>query len=126
MRILGGEYNTSISVSATDATYLLSPTVGFLPTPGITMAAGNLLVRGFFQPALLVDKNQYPELHPTFHQPIALGAAADLGMEEPADSPEFAQAQVYLQSYNAAVSALSTFAALQYKSSGVQIQSRRT
>ena len=89
------------------------------------MAAGNLLVRGFMQPMLLRDYYQYPELNPMFHQAIALGAAADLGMEEPTDSPEFAQAQIYQQSFNQAMAALSTFASLQYKTQGVQMWSRR-
>ena len=125
MRIDGGEYNNFIEIGQTDAEWLLSPTPGTLPTPGITMAAGNLLVRGFMQPILLRDYYQYPELNPMFHQVIALGAAADLGMEEPVDSPEFAQAQVYRQDYNQSIGALSTFASLQYKSQGVQMWSKR-
>lgn len=125
MRLIGGEHNEFIEIGQTDAECLLSPIISQLPTPGITMAAGNLLVRGFMQPNLLRDYYQYPELNPMFHQSIALGAAADLGMEEPADSPEFAQAQIYQQSYNQSIGALSTFASLQYKSQGVQIWSRR-
>jgi hypothetical protein len=126
MRVLGGEYNNFIEIGQLDAEWLLSPIVGQLPTPGITMAAGNLLVRGFMQPLLLRDYYQYPELNPLFHQAIADGAAAELGLQEPADSPEFAQAQVYQQSYNQAVGSLSSFASLQYKSGGVQLWSRRS
>lgn len=125
MRLIGGEYSGFIEIGQTDAEWLLSPSPGTMPTPGITMAAGNLLVRGFMQPILLRDYYQYPELNPMFHQAIALGAAADLGMEEPADSPEFAQAQTYQQSFNQAIGVLSTFASLQYKSQGVQLWSRR-
>ena len=125
MRLIGGEHSEFIEIGQTDAECLLSPIIGQLPTPGITMAAGNLLVRGFMQPNLLREYYQYPELNPMFHQSIALGAAADLGMEEPADSPEFAQSQIYQQSYNQSIGALSTFASLQYKSQGVQLWSRR-
>ncbi len=125
MRIIGGEYNNFMEIGDIDADYLLSPTIGSLPTPGITMAAGNLLVRGFFQPMLLRDYYQYPELSPLFHAAIAKGAAAELGMEEPVDSPEFAQAQTYQQDFNQSIAALSTFTSLQYKTGNVQIQSRR-
>ena len=126
MRITGGEYNNFIEIGQLDAEWLLSPTIGQLPTPGITMAAGNLLIRGFMQPILLRDYYQYPELNPLFHQAIADGAAAELGLQEPADSPEFAQAQVYQQSYNQAIGSLSSFASLQYKTGGVQLWSRRS
>ncbi len=123
MRVLGGEYGGSITIGDVEAQYILSPTGGRLPQPGITMAAGNLLVRGFMLPILLVDKHQYPELSPIFHYGIALGAAADLGMEEPTDSPEFIQAQAYRKDFNENVMSLSTFAATQYKQ-GAQLWSR--
>lgn len=125
MRILGGEYSNLITIGPIDAEYILSSIAGRLPSPGITMAAGNLLVRGYMLPILLRDKYQYPELPPMFHHGIALGAAADLGMEEPADSPEFAQAQAYRQDFNNSIAALSTFAATQYKSN-FQLWSRRS
>jgi hypothetical protein len=126
MRMEGGEYNNFIEIGQTDAEWVLSPTIGQLPTPGITMAAGNLLVRGFMQPVLLRDYYQYPELNPMFHQAIVEGAAAELGMQEPADSPEFAQAQVYMQNYNQALAGLSGFTAAQYKSGNARLQSRRS
>ena len=126
MRMESGEYNNFIEIGQTDAEWILSPTIGQLPTPGITMAAGNLLVRGFMQPILLRDYYQYPELNPMFHQAIAEGAAAELGMQEPADSPEFAQAQVYLQSYNQTIAGLSGFITSQYKSGNARLQSRRS
>lgn len=125
MRVLGGEYGGLITIGAVEAEYILSPTVGRLPSPGITMAAGNLLVRGYMLPMLLRSEYQYPELSPMFHHGIALGAAADLGMEEPVDSPEFAQAQAYRQDFNASIAALSTFAAMQYKSN-FQLWSKRS
>lgn len=126
MRLEGGEYNNFVEIGQTDAEWLLSPIVGQLPTPGITMATGNLLVRGFMQPVLLRDYYQYPELPPMFHQAIADGAAADLGLQEPVDSPEFAQAQAYQQSFNLTIGALSAFSAMQYKAGNIQLQSRRS
>jgi hypothetical protein len=115
MRILGGEYGNLINIGTVEAEYILSPTIGRLSAPGITMAHGNLLVRGYMLPTLLRDNFQYPELAPMFHSSIALGAAADLGMEEPVDSPEFAQAQAYRQDFNQVIASLSTFSATQYK-----------
>jgi hypothetical protein len=126
IRIVGGEYSNFVEISQIDADFLLAPNAGQLPMPGITMAAGNLLVRGFMQPLLLISEYQYPELNPTFHEAIAYGAAASLGMEEPADSPESAQAKIYQATYNESIKALNAFAALQYKGQNVQLQSRRS
>lgn len=125
MRIIGGEYGGFVEVGDVDAEFLLHSTMGNLPYPGITMAEGNLLVRGFFYPALLQDLNQYPELSPLFHYAIAVGAAADLGLEEPVDSPEFAQAQAYKAQYTDALAGLSDFGASQYKSGSFQLVSKR-
>lgn len=124
MRILGGEYGGFVEIGDIEAEYLLSSTIGQLPNPGITMATGNLLVRGYMQPILLRDKYQYPELNPVFHAAIALGAAADLGMEESIDTPEYAKAQGYKQDFNNVVAMLSSFSSLQYKGN-VQLWSRR-
>jgi hypothetical protein len=125
MRIVGGEYGNSITIGQDDAAYILSATMGSLPYPGITMAAGNLLVRGFMFPGLLVDNYQYPELAPIFHSAIAIGAAGELAMEEPMDTPEFAQGQAYRQDFTNSIAQLSTFSATQYKTDGFAIQSRR-
>ena len=124
IRFLYGEYNNLITIGTEEAQYLLSSITGSLHVQGITMGAGNLLVRGYMRPILLKDNNQYPELDPTFHQAIALGAAAELGQEEPADSPEFAQAVTYRQSFNEAINALAIFSALQHKGT-ISLQSRR-
>ncbi len=115
MRIIGGEYGGFIEVGDTEASYILAPNVGQIPKPGITMAAGNLLVQGYFYPILLRDKYQYPELPPIFHPYLALGAASLLGREEPADSPEFAQAVKYEEVFNKTVGLLMGFSATQYK-----------
>jgi len=124
IRIVGGEYVNFVEIGQLEADFLLAPSIGQLPTPGITMAAGNLLVRGYMRPLLLRNYYQYPELDPLFHQAIALGAAAELCLEEPVDSPEFAQGQAYQKSFNESIMALSIFAALQYKSGSLQITSK--
>lgn len=124
MRLLGGEYNNFIEITDDQASFLISATKGELPIPGITMAAGNLLIRGFIRPLVLKEYYQYPELDPLFHQAIADGAAGMLGLEEPADSPEFAQAQAYMRSYNESIAILNASAASQFKSKGAQLQSR--
>jgi len=116
MRIVSpGEYGNIIEIGETEADYILSPTPD-LPIPGITMAANNLLVRGYMYPIILRDKYQYPELSPVYHPYIAMGAAASLGKEEPADSPEFAQALAYEKQYNDMTATLNNYAATQYKS----------
>jgi hypothetical protein len=115
MRIIGGEYGGFIEIGDTEAEFILAPNAGQLPRPGITMAAGNLLVQGFFYPALLVDKYQYPELPPTFHPYIALGAAALLGKEEPVDSGEYAQALRYEEEFTGQTMLLGSFISSQFK-----------
>ena len=124
MRIIGGEYGGVIELGDTEASYILAPNAGQLPKPSITMAANNLLVRGFMYPILLADQYQYPEMPPVFHAAIAVGAAAALGLEEPTDSPEFAQAQAYQQSYGAALDSLSAQIAATYKGGDVNLWSR--
>lgn len=115
MRILSGEIGSTISIGDDEATYILSPTSGNYPFPLITMAANNLLVRGWTLPVMLVSKYQYPELSPYFHQAIATGAAMMLGKEEPPDSLEFKQALVYEEAYLRAKAELSGFVGDQYK-----------
>ena len=115
MRIVGGDYGNLVTIGDDDAQYILSPTVGNLPYPGVTMAAGNLLVRGFMLPGLLINQYQYPELAPIFHTAISVGAAGELAMEEPMDTPEFTQGQQYKSDYNNSIAQLSTFSATQYK-----------
>lgn len=123
MRIVSpGEYGNIIEIGEVEADYILSPTPD-LPTPGITMAAGNLLVRGYMYPILMRDKYQYPELSPIYHPYIAMGAAASLGKEEPSDSPEFTQALAYEDQYSKMAGFLSSYSASQYKAN-YQIQSR--
>lgn len=123
MRIVSpGEYGNIIEIGEVEADYILSPTPD-LPAPGITMAANNLLVRGFMYPILLVDRYQYPELSPIYHPYIAMGAAASLGKEDPADSPEFAQSTVYEEQYNSMSAFLSNLSASQYRGN-YQIQSK--
>lgn len=115
MRIIGGEYGGFIEIGDLDASYILSSIAGHLPRPGITMAAGNLLVQGFFYPTLLVDKYQYPELPPMFHPAIAIGAASLLGKEEPADSAEYAQAMKYEEEFVGQSMLLTGHISSQYK-----------
>lgn len=124
MRVLGGEYGGLVQIGDVEAEFLLTGTIGKLPSPGITMAAGNVLVRGIMHPVLLVNKYQYPELSPICHPYIALGAAALLGIEEPADSPEFAQVKVYEEKFNSASILFGGISAAQYKGK-VQLWSRR-
>ena len=127
MRIIGGDYGGIIEIGDTEAEYLLAPNAGQLPSPGITMAAGNLLVEAFLVPVLLADKYQYPEIHPMFHPGIVLGAAASLAEEEPVDSPEFAKAQGYRSQFDRYVKAASGFMASHYKSGdGQQLWGRRS
>ena len=116
MRIVGGEYGGIIEIGDTEASYILAPNAGQLPSPSITMAANNLLVQGYMYPIQLVDNNQYPELASPFHYYIALRAAGLLGLKEPTDSPEFAKAQDYMSESNQVLSALAGFSAVQYKS----------
>jgi hypothetical protein len=123
MRILAGDAVGTLAITAQEASYILSAVKGSMPTPGITMAANNLLVCGYSQPVKLVEAYQYPELNPLFHAGIALGAAALLGKEDPADSPEFAQAITYEEDYLKNIGSLSTFMTDQY-SQGAQIISR--
>jgi len=115
MRIVGGEYGGFVEIGDIEAEFLLSPNAGQTPSPGITMAAGNLLVQGIFYPALMVDKNQYPELPPMFHPYIALGAASLLGKEEPVDSAEYTQALEYEKEYIGQTVLLAGFVSSQYR-----------
>jgi len=124
MRVFAGELIGTISVGNLDASYILNPTIGAFPAPGITMAANNVLVRGFSLPVKLSSKYQYPELNAIFHEAIALGAAADLGKEEPVDTQEYKQALAYEQQYNMIVAKLSMFTGQQYQTSA-RIISRR-
>ena len=115
MRIIGGEYGGFIEIGDTEAEYLLAPNVGQLPLPSITMAAGNLLVRGFMLPTLLVDKNQYPELPPFLHEVLGVGTAAKLAKEEPVDSAEYAQADKYAEEFGVAIASFGSTLRIQYK-----------
>jgi len=115
MKIIGGEFGDFVEVGVVEAEYLLAPNIGQLPKPGLTMAAGNLLVQGYSYPILLRDKRQYPELSPVFHPVLATGAAALLAREEAADSPEFAQGQKYEEEFQSAVGLLSAHSTTQYK-----------
>ncbi len=126
MRIIGGDYGGIIEIGDTEAEYLLAPSAGQLPSPGITMAAGNLLVEAFILPVLLGNKYQYPEIHPMFHPGIVLGAAALLGEEEPVDSPEFAKAGDYRKRFEGYVNSGSKLMASHFKAGdGQQLWSRR-
>lgn len=125
MRIIGGEYGGTITIGDLEASYILSPTAGHLPKPGITMAANNLLVQGYFYPILLIEQYQYPELQPMFHPYIAEGAAALLGKEEPTDSPEYAQALKYQEDYDKSVGLLTGLSSSQFKGD-VNLWSRRS
>lgn len=126
MRIIGGDYGGIIEIGDTEAEYLLAPDSGQLPSPGITMAAGNLLVEAFILPVLLTNQNQYPEIHPMFHPGLVFGAAALLGQEEPVDSPEFKQAADYQRKFDGYVSSGSKLMASHFKSGdGQKLWSRR-
>ena len=125
MRIIGGEYEGFIEIGDTEAEYLLAPNVGQLPLPGITMAANNLLVRGFMLPTLLVDVNQYPELPPFLHEALGVGAASKLALEEPVDSAEYAQADKYAAEFANAVASFGGVLKSQYKGD-IKIWSKRS
>lgn len=124
MRVFAGELIGTIAIGSLDASYILNATIGSFPSPGITMAANNALVRGFSLPVKLSSKYQYPELSPMFHSAISLGAAADLGKEEPTDTQEYKQALMYEQQYGMLVAQLSAFAGQQYQTAA-RIISRR-
>lgn len=125
MRIIGGEYGGYIEVGDTEAEYLLAPNVGQLPLPSITMAAGNLLIRGFMIPTLLRDVYQYPELPTYLHEIIGVGAAAKLASEEPVDSPEYAQAEKYSTEFGNAIGVFGGILKSQYKGD-IKLWSKRS
>lgn len=125
MRIIGGEYGGFFEIGDTEATYLISPTAGALPNPGVTMAAGNVLVECYIMPALLREQTQMPELHPVLHQAIAIGAAAELAEEEPMSSPEFQQSQKYWDRFNKEIAGASTWLAEHYFSGDYQLWGKR-
>jgi len=124
MRVFAGELIGTVSIGSLDASYILNPIIGAFPSSGITMAANNVLVRGFSLPVKLSSKYQYPELNPIFHEAIVLGAAADLGKEEPVDTQEYKQALAYEQQYNIIIAKLSMFTGQQYQTPA-KIISRR-
>lgn len=126
MRIIGGDYGGIIEIGDTEAEYLLAPNAGQLPSPGITMAAGNLLVEAFILPVVLNSLYQYPEIHPMFHPGLVLGAAALLGEEEPVDSPEFKQAADYRRRFEGYVNSGGKLMASHFKSGeGQKLWSRK-
>lgn len=123
MRIEAGETASTISIGENEASFILTPVKGSIPQPGITMAANNLLVRGWTLPVQMTSPYQYPELNQYFHHAIVVGATALLGKEEPPESDEFAQAKVYEAEFAARLNELKTFVANQYKVAP-RIQSR--
>lgn len=126
MRIIAGDYGGIIEIGDTEAEFLLAPNSGQLPSPSITMAAGNLLVEAYILPVILNNLYQYPEIHPMFHPGIVLGAAALLGEEEPVDSPEFKQAADYRRRFEGYVSSGGKLMASHFKSGdGQKLWSRR-
>ena len=126
MRIIGGDYGGIIEIGDTEAGYLLAPNSGQLPSPGITMAAGNLLIEAYIIPVMLNNLYQYPEIHPMFHPGIVFGAAAILGGEEPVDSPEFKQAGEYQRRFEGYVASGGKLMASHFKSGdGQKLWSRR-
>ncbi len=125
MRVIGGEYGGFTEIGDVEAEYLLSPTIGYTPLPGVTMAKGNLLVQGFMLPILLTDKNQYPELSPILHQALGIGAAAELCKEQPTDSPEYAQGERYQADYQGKIGMFSNIVGTQYKGD-IKLWSRKS
>jgi hypothetical protein len=99
MQITGGVYYPVTILSGFASQYYLSPNMGQLPLPGLTMAAGNILASCFMYPMLLREHNQYPELPPQYHQAIPYGAASILFSQQPAGSPEAAKGVEYAQTF---------------------------
>jgi hypothetical protein len=100
MQITGGVYYPVTILTGFSSQYYLSPNMGQLPIPGLTMAAGNLLISCYLYPMLLREQNQYPELTPNYHQAIPYGAASMLFSQQPAGSPEAAKAAEYGQMFS--------------------------
>jgi len=121
MEIPGGDYGGYTQVTDDMAKYLVSFTSGALPSPGVTMAAGNLLVESFILPVPLNSNTDVPEVHPLAHMTIVLDAAASLALEEPVTSPEYAQGQAYVQAVNQEIAYLSGLLAGQFNQEDMQI-----
>lgn len=115
MELVPVEYGELLITPA--QTYLVQATAARMPFPGLTMAAGNIIVEYFALPALLQDAKQYPEMHKLFHQALVFGPAAELAEERPPDSPEFAQSKVYWQRFNESIAGIKAFTGMQYKKS---------
>lgn len=124
-RIVHGTYGGIVEVGDIDATSLLAPNPGSIPSPLITMAEGNMLVRAVVLPAKLVDRNQLPELPFWYHTAVSTRAAGYLAKEYPADSPEFAQGASYIQQSGEMLASLKGDAESLYKTGPRQIQSKR-
>lgn len=124
-RIVHGTYGGVMEIGDIDASFLLAPNPGSTPHPLITMAAGNMLVRSYIMPALLVDKFQYPELPLWYHSAISIRAAGLLAEEFPVDSPEYKQGAAYLERSDKMIEMLRGEARDMFKGDNRYMQSRR-
>lgn len=124
-RVVHGTYGGIIEIGDIDVSMLLAPSPASIPSPLITMAAGNMLVRTVILPVKLVDLNQLPELPYWYHSAVSIRAAGYLAKEYPMDSPEYKQGDAYIAQSDNMIGSLKGEAESLYKTGPRQIQSRR-